>query len=321
MHFEQDIGPSEGLFDAQLALPLAGAAAPEPFSTVVKRDGRVEPFQTAKIAAAIMRASAATAPGEAEHAWDLAKAVRVHLWKQLGSETPHVDQVHEAVERVLVAMMTRQRTALAYARYRARRARQRENCGAARTAYSSSLEEDDHAREALGGRPDALLVRTSADTLAAWDRGKITAALVRETGLRENTAEAIALEVEQQIAAARIESLTASLVRELVDAKLAEHGLGEYRERHRRLGVPLYDTALMMRGAADKAFALGPDGTDRVLARVLKKEYALAEVFSPTAAEAHLRGDLHICGLGEIDRYASARLPLGAMRANGLGGL
>ena len=62
---------------------------------------------------------------------------------------------------------------------------------------------------------------------------------------------AVALEVEQQIAAARIDALTASLVRELVDAKLAEHGLvvgfrvadtryrflGYNQKMHRRLGL------------------------------------------------------------------------------------
>ena len=312
MHADDDITPIEGLFDAQLDLPMHGAAAPALFATVTKRDGRTEDFQTRKIAAAIARAAAAAAPNEAEHVWDLAKAVRVHLWKQLGERPPHVDQIHEAVERVLVAM-ARQRTALAYARYRVRRARRREATREGNVLPFLRLDEDEHAREALAGHPGALLVRTSADTLAAWDRGRIVAALARETGLKEHTAEAIALEVEQQIAAARIDALTASLIRELVDAKLAEHGLAEYRERHRRLGVPLYDTALLLRGMLPAATGLGPDATDQLLARVLKKEYALAEVFSPGVAEAHLRGDIHIHALGEIDRFDRAALPLRAV--------
>lgn len=316
MYAEDESTPIEGLFDAQLDLPLSGAAVPSLFTTVTKRDGRTEEFQTRKIAAAIARAANSAAPNEAEHAWDLAKAVRVHLWKQLGDCPPHVDQIHEAVERVLVAM-ARQRTALSYARYRVRRARRREATRDGNVLPFLRPEEDDHTREALAGFPDALLVRTSADTLAAWDRGRIVSALSRETGLKEHTAEAIALEVEQQIAAARIDALTASLVRELVDAKLAEHGLTEYRERHRRLGVPLYDTALMLRGMLPAATGLGPIDTDRLLARVLKKEYALAEVFSPVVAEAHLRGDLHISALGEIDRYDSAALPLEVVNLNG----
>ena len=318
MH-ETEQGGLEGLFDAQLALPLGGTRTPELFSRVVKRDGREEPFDTAKIASAIARASASAAPNEAEHAWDLAKAVRVHLWKELGDRAPHVDQIHEAVERVLVAM-SRQRTALAYSRYRVRRARQRASGEGVRVALGL-LEEDAYIREAMGGRSDALLVRTSKDTLAAWDRAKIVAALMRETGLRENTAEAIALEVEQQIAAARIDALTASLVRELVDAKLAEHGLAEFRERHRRLGVPLYDTALMLRGMAPLAAGHTPEDTERLLARVLKKEYALAEVFSSQVAEAHLRGDLHIDGLGDIDRFGGARLPLKSIAGTAWEGL
>lgn len=311
---DQEHSAAEGLFDAQLSLPLGGTTRPEPFTTVVKRDGRAEPFDLAKIAEAIASASATVAPNEAEHALDLAKAVRVYLWKQLGSVPPHVDQIHAAVERVLVAM-ARQRTALAYARYRARRQRQRNVKSGGRLPLFVGLEDEDFARDALAGHPAALLVRTSADTLATWDRGKIVEALVRETGLAGSTAEAIALEVEQQIAAAHIDALTAPLIRELVDAKLAEHGLNEYRERHRRLGVPLYDTALVLRGATPSAMGASPEATGRLLAQTLKKEYALAEVFAAPVSEAHLRGDLHLEGLGEIDRYFAASLPLGGLHA------
>jgi len=312
MHEDHEHSAAEGLFDAQLSLPLGEAVRPEPFTSVVKRDGRAEPFDLAKIAEAIASASATVAPSEAEHALDLAKAVRVYLWKQLGSTPPHVDQIHAAVERVLVAM-TRQRTALAYARYRARRQRQRSAKAGGRLPLFVGLEDEDFARDALAGHPAALLVRTSADTLATWDRGRIVEALVRETSLAASTAEAIALEVEQQIAAAHIDALTAPLIRELVDAKLAEHGLNEYRERHRRLGVPLYDTALMLRGATPSAMGASPEGTSRLLAQTLKKEYALAEVFAAPVSEAHLRGDLHLEGLGEIDRYFGAALPLAGL--------
>ena len=74
--------------------------------------------------------------------------------------------------------------------------------------------------------------------------------------------------------------------------------------------MPLYDTALMLRGLPPHAARGGPEATDALFARMLKKEYALAEVYSPAVSEAHLRGDLHLCGLGEIDRFAGARLPL-----------
>lgn len=73
----------------------------------------------------------------------------------------------------------------------------------------------------------------------------------------------------------------------------------------------------MLRGMLPAATGLGPGDTDRLLARVLKKEYALAEVFSPAVAEAHLRGDLHIGGLGEIDRYNAALFPLDVVNTNG----
>src|SRR5262249_8734188 len=49
---------SEGLFDAQLALPLEFVQEPVPFHAIVKRDGRQEPFARHKIADTILLAAA-----------------------------------------------------------------------------------------------------------------------------------------------------------------------------------------------------------------------------------------------------------------------
>ncbi len=296
----------EGLYDAQLSLPLPFVGAPRPFTTVVKRDGREELFDTQKIAQAIFKAAQTVGGQDFSLAESLASAVAIYLTKRVVNTSPTVDQVHDAVERVLI-QMSHARTALAYARYRDRRARIRRLREGDTRLLLSELEEARHERDALGGHKDAVLsVRTSSDTLTHWDRTRIVEALVRETGLERGVAELVALEVEKQILGADIRTLTTSLVRELVGAKLVEHGLSEYRERHRRLGVPLYDTERIVRGATPETVCQDPGATDYALARAVKREYALAQVFSAPVTEAHLRGEIHLHHLGFVDRLHSA---------------
>lgn len=314
-----DRDDQEGLFDAQLSLPLPEVAAPEPFPSVIKRDGRREPFDKRKIADAIFKAAQSIGGQDRDLALSLASAVTIYLTKRLGGQPPTVDHVHDAVERVLM-QMAHVKTALAYARYRDRRARIRRLRQGDMRALLNELEEARQEREALGGHPGAALsVRTSEDTLTTWDRERIIAALTRETELEKSAAVMVALEVEQQIQKAGIQTLTTSLVRELVDAKLAEHGLLEHRARHQRLGVPLYDTEHIIRGATPDSAGRDPAGTDTVLARAVKKEYALARVFSTPVAEAHLRGDMHLHGLGLVDRLFAVEQSLACPARFGIG--
>ena len=59
----------------------------------------------------------------------------------------------------------------------------------------------------------ALFVRTSGDNIVGWNRKKIVDALVRETEISRDIAEIIGHEVERQIAALRINHITAPLIR------------------------------------------------------------------------------------------------------------
>lgn len=156
----------------------------------------------------------------------------------------------------------------------------------------------------------ALFVRTSGEDIIGWDRSRIAAALVRETGMDEEMAEIIAQEVEEQIKQMDLRSLTAPLIRELVDVKLLEHGLEEARRRHTRLGTPLYDVKQII-FAPNKENANvphGPEATNLSLAEAIKKEFALLYVFSSDIADAHMRGDIHLHDLGFVDRpYCSGQ--------------
>ncbi len=295
----------EGVFDPQMSLPLPAAEAGAPFQAVIKRDGRTEPFDRRKIADAIFKASRAAGVDDRGQADGLAAAVTIFLAKIHGASPPTVDQVHDSVERVLLTM-GHIPAALAYVRHRDRRARIRRLRDGDLDAMLGELKE---ARS--GGTPGpldrALLrVRMTGDRIAAWDRDRIVDALALETGMNRDMAELVAAEVESQIAGAGIQTLTSSLVREMVGARLIEHGLIGERDRHRRLGVPLYDTARILRGLAPESAGADPDATDRALARALKKEYALAEVFSSAVADAHLSGAIHLHGAECVDRLHGA---------------
>jgi len=149
-----------------------------------------------------------------------------------------------------------------------------------------------------------LFVRTSDEEVARWNRQRIVDALIRETDIDSDTAEAVSREVEKQIMASGIGLLTTSLIRELVDAKLIERGLEDARGMHALLGFPLYDVGQLIlhpnRGNANLPH--NPEATNLILAEGIKRAYALHSVFSHDVGDAHTAGDLHIHALGYIDR-------------------
>ena len=61
-----------------------------------------------------------------------------------------------------------------------------------------------------------------------------------------------------------------------------------------------------------------PEGTSLALVEGIKREYALHDVFSREVGDAHLSGDLHLHGLGYIDRPYSAFQSLEYLKRFGL---
>ncbi len=310
---QRDLGDSlpgavGGSLDAQLLIPATAPGERPLIAAVVKRDGREEPFDKAKIASSLFRAAQSVGGNDLGRSQNIAAAIALYLSKSWSDRPLSVERVQETVERVL-ADMGHARTARAYHQFHEKRARILE------------LREGDGRRSAMaladGGReeeePDSprlvpkVAVRTSRDALEPWDRHKIVRVLVREALLDEETAGAIAQEVETQVHAASVGTVTASLIRELVDARLVDRGLDEHRQRHMRLGVPLYDARQIIcapySGPGEAVF--NPDTTDRMLARRVKKEFALTQVYSEETADSHMRGDIHIHGLAEVDRLRS----------------
>ena len=149
-----------------------------------------------------------------------------------------------------------------------------------------------------------LFVRTSGDDIARWDRQKIVETLIRETQIDVETAEDVSRDVERQIFSSGITLLTTNLIREMVDARLIERGMERHRRMHARIGFPLYDVRqlILHQNKESANVPHRPEGTNLVLAEGIKREFAFYDVFSREVGDAHILGDIHIHGLGYVDR-------------------
>ena len=141
-----------------------------------------------------------------------------------------------------------------------------------------------------------MYVRTSHNSFEEFNPYKIVQSLVREGNLPLELAQKITEEVENRIYKYQTTYLTGSLIRELVNSVLLEHGHEEYRGRLARMGIPLYDMNEMIsnlegmnNGVEDLQFAI----SQKVLA-----EQLISSTLPKDLADSHLSGDLHITNPG-----------------------
>jgi anaerobic ribonucleoside-triphosphate reductase len=104
---------------------LFNHASPKAFRSIRKRDGRIKAFDTGKIAAAIFRAAKAVGGEDRQLAEELAEVVVQYLLKKLGAAIPSVENVQDAVEKILIET-GHAKTAKAYILYRDRRTKLRD---------------------------------------------------------------------------------------------------------------------------------------------------------------------------------------------------
>ncbi|MHA7648163.1 anaerobic ribonucleoside-triphosphate reductase [Nitrosopumilus sp. S4] len=141
-----------------------------------------------------------------------------------------------------------------------------------------------------------MYVRTSHESIEEFNSHKIIQSLVREGSLPLELAQKITEEVENRIYKYQTTYLTGSLIREMVNSVLLEHGHEEYRNKLARLGLPVYDVQEMIsnldnvdNGAEGLLFNTG----QRVFA-----EHLLTNILPKDVADSHLSGDLHITNPG-----------------------
>ena len=141
-----------------------------------------------------------------------------------------------------------------------------------------------------------MYVRTSHDSIEEFNSDKIIQSLVREGSLPLELSQKITEEVENRIYKFQTTYLTGSLIREMVNNVLLEHGHEEYRNKLARLGMPVFDIQEMFtnvenirNGVEDILFTSGKN----TLA-----EYLLTNTLPKDIADSHLSGELHIANLG-----------------------
>jgi len=265
---------------------------------VKKRDGRIVPFNKEKIAEAIFKAAQSVGGENKYLAEDLAEAVTLYLEKKFQSKTPSVEEIQDIVERVLIKT-GHAKTAKAYILYRQKRAN-------IRKVREGIKPEDlvEREKERLNFIKNIKIsVQRSDENLTEWNREKVIEALLRETGISRNIAEIIVSEVEEEVITSKLNVLTSSIIRELVNAKLIKYGFEKEREKHARLGIPLYDVSNFF-----KNFSGTPDEISLKFGKHIKKEYALSDVFSEDVVFSHFKGEIFLHALGEIDKFYSVEI-------------
>ncbi|MFQ6080077.1 MAG: anaerobic ribonucleoside-triphosphate reductase [Candidatus Bathyarchaeia archaeon] len=141
-----------------------------------------------------------------------------------------------------------------------------------------------------------MMVRTSRLAMEEFDRNKIAESLIREASVPIDLAQKIARETERRLLKFKTKYLTASLIREFVNAILIEKGLEEYRHKLTRLGFPVHDVTQLIKSTG--ATSLGVEAVHKTAGDRVIEEYTLLNVLPRDIADAHLSGTLHINNLG-----------------------
>jgi len=264
---------------------------------VRKRDNRVVPYDAAKVSDAIYRAILSVGKGDRSLAEELAEAVALFLEKRFEGEIPHVEDIQDMVETVLI-QMGHAEVAKAYILFRNRKARVRESLQVRKTAAPD------------GATPE--VDPGSRDRLESWSKGKIVAALIREADVEADTAEAIASAVERKVFRSGLRRISTGLIRELVDNELFERGFAATLYKQAPIGIPRYNLEQIIFGADRKegfSFPKGSTEIDALIAGHILHQYSLAETHSPEVGYAHREGRIHIHRLGDPLRIWAARIP------------
>jgi len=142
------------------------------------------------------------------------------------------------------------------------------------------LKELDTNAAAIYERFSKMKVYTSKETIHGFNRGNIITSLLKETTLSRTMAEKITLEVENQIKDAKINFLTPSLIRELVNARLVTYGFEEVRNSYARVGEAVNDVS--------KKLSIAPYSGETV------REYNILIELPKKAREMHFDGTIFI---------------------------
>ena len=141
-----------------------------------------------------------------------------------------------------------------------------------------------------------MYVRTSHNSIEEFNSHKIIQSLVREGSLPLELAQKITEEVENRIYKYQTTYLTGSLIREMVNSVLLEHGHEEYRNKLARLGVPVFDVQEMITNVDN--VDNGAQGLFFKAGQTVFAENLILNTLPKDVADSHLSGDIHISNPG-----------------------
>jgi len=144
-------------------------------------------------------------------------------------------------------------------------------------------------------KPRGMMVRTSHLTVEEFDANKIANSLIREAKVPAELAQKAAKEAEKRLVKSKTKYLTASLIREVVNAILVEKGFEDYRHKLTRVGMPIHEVTALIES---KDHVQDATGTINKAGQTVLEEYTLLNVFPRDISDAHLSGAIHIDGLG-----------------------
>jgi len=254
---------------------------------VRKRDGRLVPFEPAKLCASIESAARACGCENGFFTRELADAVMMHLARQAADGPPDTETVAAAVERVLEDLRYHE-VARAYRDYRQEREEYRARCTVIKPMQPSLF----------GGEVAPQVMVMHSGRTSAWERARIVHALQREAHLGRAVAEEIARRVEEKLLSSDLRRVTTTLIRALTDNELLARGYTSALHQRSSITVPFHDI--------DHVLETAPDTLAEQLGREATRAYVLARIYSDDVADAHRRGMLDIGGLDH---------PLGQYRA------
>lgn len=269
---------------------------------VKKRDGRIVPFDEGRIVRSVLRAGRrhGTSDELERLAREIARSVTLFLGKN-GERAPETASLAQAMEEALeetghAAIAQSARDWRDWRRRRQAEVRVREATPPAPGGAAPAPE-----------RPSAPVEVVSRSAARPWTKQRIVEALTQQAELEREAAEDVARAVEERVFAAGLNQISTTLLRELIDAELFERGFSAQLGRLEVLGLPKQDLQSLASVGPGRAPLLLEDA----VTRAALERYALDELVVGAGATAHLRGDLHLRGLGRPFRMAAGAVDVG----------
>lgn len=249
-------------------------------SLVRKRDGRLEPYQEAKLESTLLKGFGSLASEEEQKnlAEDLARSLSFFLFRGREKQTPWRGRAGTIVtsEEVKLAVL--------------RALRETGNQAAADRIEKRSAWRSDRRQKVVLPANDTLQVFNRGEE-SPWTKSRVLSKLIG-IGLERELAEDIARHVEQRIFASGLQRISATLLQEMIDAELSQRGFSAQLGPRESLGW----TSCAIASRLDAGEGQDPQAFAKSVAGHTLRQYALDQVFRGTVALAMEHGAIALLG-------------------------